>query len=111
MQRVGVVAAEPQGNAVAERAGRPEVDDVRPDPMALRDDLCLAADLLRSGPEPHTLAYVGAFLASLGKDAGDPVLGDIATRVRAFAAGAGGVVTARRLAEEVQCRIDRLEPV
>ena len=90
---------------------RPQVDTVEPDPIALRDDLCLAADLLRSEPEARTIAYVATFLASLAKDAGDPALAEIAGRIAALSDGTGGVVTARRLAAEVQARIDRLELV
>ena len=90
---------------------RSAVDIVEPDPIALRDDLCLAADLLRTDPAQRTVAYVGAFLASLARDAGDPALAEIAGRIAALAQGNPSVATARRLAVEVQARIDALELV
>ena len=85
---------------------RPSPDTVSPDPIALRDDLCLAVDLLKTGPDAQTLDYVSAFLASLGKDAGDRDLIELAD---AFRAGTSGTVG--DLAKAVENRIGELQPV
>jgi len=47
------------------------VGEVLPDRIALKDDLSLAAELLRSDPDPATLDYLGGFLAGLAKSTED----------------------------------------
>lgn len=92
------------------RVVAPADDAVLPDPMSLRDDLCHAADLLGADPDRRTLDYVAAFLASLGKSAGDPGLGEIGRAVAALAAG-DGAATPARLAAAVAARIRGLAVV
>jgi two-component system, OmpR family, KDP operon response regulator KdpE len=53
---------------------QPAIDGISPDPIALRDDLGLIADLLRSDPDARTRAYAASFLFGLGKCADDPDL-------------------------------------
>ncbi|NNK67323.1 MAG: response regulator [Rhodobacteraceae bacterium] len=54
---------------------RPLTEDiVLPDPLALRDDLAHAAEVLRQGDDPETMEYLAQFLAGLGRSAGDVVL-------------------------------------
>lgn len=45
-------------------------DTVTPDPIALRDDLALALDLVRQAPDAGTLQYVADFLAGLARVTG-----------------------------------------
>lgn len=59
-----------------------ESDIVHPDPVALRDDLCLAAELLRTGADAATLDYVAGFLSGLAKSAGEPRLAELGDRIR-----------------------------
>lgn len=87
------------------RPAQPAIDGISPDPIALRDDLGLIADLLRSDPDARTLAYVASFLFGLGKCADDPDLiaaghavadlGGPAQVVRAEAIRLAGVVESR----------------
>ena len=93
------------------RIVRPAVDAVTPDPVALRDDLCLAADLLCKDPAPDTLTYVAAFLASLGKDAGDPSLTRISNQIEAGRHGTDPANSPRKLADRILQRIAALESV
>lgn len=90
---------------------RPMVDSVTPDPIALRDDLCLLIDLLRTEPSPETLQYAARFLASLGKDAGAPDLSQIATQIDALRQGKGAMTSPRRLAEKISKHIPLAESV
>lgn len=57
-------------------------DHIIPDPIALRDDLSLAADMLRSDPDHAALDYVASFLSGLAKNAGDPTLAVLGDQVR-----------------------------
>ena len=86
----------------------PKQDDLEPDPIALRDDLSLAADLLRTKPDAQTLDYLGAFLASLGKDAGLDALDKLAKSVRDIRAKAPGAPDPVALAEKVEDRVRAL---
>jgi len=65
---------------------QPLIDDVSPDPIALRDDLALIMELLKNEPSEDTFAYVGTLLQSLGQETGDPHLlglaSDFAARER-----------------------------
>ena len=85
----------------------PKVDNVVPDPIALRDDLALAADLLSAKTDAPTLTYVAAFLASLGADAGDSELSSLAKDVRALAATGSSAA----LTKQITDRIAGLAPV
>jgi CheY-like chemotaxis protein len=49
-------------------------DPVLPDPLAYRDDMAHAADVLRDPNEDGMLAYVTQFLAGVARSAGDGVL-------------------------------------
>lgn len=92
------------------KLAHPLHDQVTPDPVALRDDLALIAELLRQTPDAQTLTYLSGFLASLGKDAGDAALSKLAETVR----GIEGRSAAKALAEvacAVEDRMNRLEPV
>ncbi len=89
----------------------PANDDVTPDAVALRDDLCLVVDLLRTDPTPQTLDYAGAFLASLAKNTGDEGLCAMAGQIRAFASGNGPTTSPLRLAEGIASRISQCETV
>ena len=84
---------------------RPANDAVLADPMALRDDLCLVVDLLRTDPTPDILDYAAAFLASLGKDAGDPELTAIADQLRKTSGTPGAQARSLGLAEKISERI------
>ena len=84
----------------------PKSDNVVPDPIALRDDLALAADLLSSKSDAPTRAYVAAFLSSLGADAGDAELVSLATDVRNLTSGSPAHLT-----KQITHRIAGLAPV
>ncbi len=90
---------------------RPSVDTIEPDPIALRDDLSLAADLLRTEPDDDTLDYVAGFLDGLAKNAGDEKLAEIGKAVRACRAGASGSPTPGNIATTVEARAADLESV
>lgn len=87
---------------------RPTQDAVEPDPVAIRDDLALIADLLRSSPDGATLRYVQGFLYSLGKDTGDPELSRLAAEVDDTKAATS---TLDHLAKSIQHLMDDLQPV
>ena len=93
------------------KVARPTTDTIEPDPVALRDDLALAADLLRSGPDAATLEYLGGFLSSLGKDAGDADLVRIAGILQNLAKDTSGSGNFEQLARDVESRITDLQPV
>ena len=81
---------------------RPPVDEVSPDPIALRDDVGLALDLLRTDPDPALLAYVGAFLDGLGKCADLPDLRNIGRTISLNAQNKGPFTTPLRLADQIE---------
>ena len=85
----------------------PKVDHVVPDPIALRDDLALAADLLTAESDASTLSYVAAFLSSLGTDAGDDDLSKLAKDVRNLASKGSSAA----LTKQITDRIAGLAPV
>jgi CheY-like chemotaxis protein len=58
-------------------------DQVAPDPIALRDDLNHAADILASRVDEPTLDYLAQFLASVARSASDPALAEAASRLGA----------------------------
>ncbi len=61
-------------------------EQVCPDPMALRDDLALAADLLGSSPDADAISYVAHFLTGVARVAHDATLATAAAGL----AGPGG---------------------
>lgn len=73
----------------SETAPRPHIaeDRVIPDPIALRDDLALAADLLRNRSDETTFVYVAAFLSGLAKSAGDVRIARLGDMVQALSRG------------------------
>lgn len=93
------------------RLAIPSEDEVRPDPVALRDDLLLAVHLLATDPDGATLDYVAGFLGGLAQSAGDPTLGDLAEMVAELGAGAPGAPAARRIAARIEERIGVLSEV
>lgn len=90
------------GHAPPPKPARPGLDRIRPDPIALRDDLALAADLLRRPDGRETLDYVAGFLSGIAKSSAEPVLFDIADAVRALS-GRTATETAR---QSLALRID-----
>lgn len=58
-------------------------DEVVPDRIALRDDLSLAAELLRSSQDRETLDYLSAFLSGLAKISDDDALAEAARKLTA----------------------------
>ena len=85
-------------------------DIVHPDPVALRDDLCLAAELLRTGADAATLDYVAGFLSGLAKSAGEPHLAELGERIRSEA-GAQGATPLRSIALAIEEEAATFEPV
>ena len=63
---------------------RPDADDVQPDPIALKDDLSLAAELLRSGSDAETLDYLSKFLSGLAKCAERNRISELGDMVQAL---------------------------
>lgn len=53
-------------------------DQISPDPIALRDDLTLAADLLGNNPDDRAVSYVAQFLSGVARVAHDPMLASAA---------------------------------
>ncbi|MEM9426866.1 MAG: response regulator [Pseudomonadota bacterium] len=70
--------------------GLTEADRVTPDPIALRDDLALAADLLRNRTDQTAFDYVATFLAGLAKCTGDVRIASLGDMVSALARGDDG---------------------
>lgn len=93
------------------RIVRPQTDTIEPDAIALRDDLGLAADLLRTDPDSETLEYLAGFLDGLAKNARDDKLAEIGKLVRACCAGESGKLTPKSIARQVEERAADLEPV
>ncbi|NNE86740.1 MAG: response regulator [Silicimonas sp.] len=84
----------------------PKTDNVVPDPIALRDDLALAVDLLSTKSDRPTRDYVAAFLSSLGTDAGDSELVRLAGDLRGLTSGSPAQLT-----KQITDRIAVLAPV
>lgn len=84
-------------------------DNVKPDPIALRDDLTLASELLHSKPDRKTLEYVAGFLTGLAKSAGGTALATIRDDATALSRGEGD--TALSLAEAIDQHVAALDPV
>ena len=93
------------------RLAKPSADSVRPDPIALRDDLSLAAELLRSGADASTLEYVVGFLSGLAKCADQPQIGKLSDMVRAIAAGERSAPSPQSVALAIEEEAAAFEPV
>lgn len=71
-------------------------DCARPDPIALRDDLNHAVDVLDRGDDPSCRHYLAGFLNGLARSTGDITLSDLAKRAEAGGAGRDGLRRALR---------------
>lgn len=100
----------PPGNRPP-RLAIPADDRVEPDPIALRDDLSLAVDLLTTDPDGRTLDYVADFLKGLARTTGDATLAEFGEEVSALENGRPGMATPRRIATRLRERIDTLPAV
>lgn len=81
-----------------------QADEVIPDRIALRDDLSLAADLMRDQTDSGTMAYLGQFLLGVAKSADDIRLFDAARALTNSLLAAGDIAPdltrLRRLVDE-----------
>ena len=93
------------------RIAVPADDTVKPDPVALRDDLMLAIDLLDTDPDTRTLDYVANFLRGLSRSVGDTELAALGDMVSALAADRSGMITPRRIADRIRERVDAVSAV
>ncbi|KUF10205.1 response regulator [Pseudoponticoccus marisrubri] len=73
-------------------------DPVCPDPLAFRDDMAHAADVLDDREDDRAMAYVGQFLSGVARSAGDHVLQQ----------AADDLTDARRAGRPVQSNLARL---
>ena len=99
------------GSPSTKRIAVPLEDRVMPDPIALRDDLSLVVDLLKTDPDDRTLDYVSAFLDSLATAAQDPRLSEFGEAVATLRNGSSGIATPRRIANRIQTAIGALSSV
>lgn len=90
---------------------RPDTDSVRPDPIALRDDLALASELLRTEPDRKTLEYIAGFLTSLAKSAGGAGLANLGDAAIALSRGQAQPGNARNLAIAIDEHVTAMDPV
>ncbi len=94
-------ARPPGPRAVADSA-------VRPAPIALRDDLAHAAELLAAAPDPAALDYTAQFLGGIASSAKDEALGRAAAALRDSRSQGSGVPAAiERLAHLLDARLAR----
>ncbi len=100
----------PEENRPA-RIARPNRDSVRPDAIALRDDLSLAAELLSNATDPQTLDYVSGFLAGLAICADRPKLAELAEDVNRLAHGETGQNSLGAITQAIAQEASALEPV
>lgn len=75
-----ILAALPDGHADCIAHG--DGDEIAPDPIALRDDLAHAAELLAGAADETMLDYVSRFLAGVARSSHDGALADAATAVQ-----------------------------
>ena len=75
-------------------------DRVVPDPIALRDDLAHAADVLAQHPDRQTIGYVAHFLQGIAHSTGDTTLAEVASDLTT--PGGDPQKIARRLQELAQ---------
>lgn len=83
---------------------------IEPDPLALRDDLALVADVLAdNGPlSPDTIAYLSQFVAGLARTSNDPGLSKAAVGLGQSAGNPAETIAARAMLAQVVK--DRLRP-
>ncbi|EYD72642.1 response regulator [Limimaricola hongkongensis] len=85
---------------------------VVPDPVALRDDLTLAAQLIRGGwPAECDVAYVAQFLGGVARSAGDARLGAAAEALAAARSSGAAGPALDRLAALVEDRLAAPAPI
>ncbi len=82
-------------------------EEIKADPIALRDDLRHVADVLRNNPDPETLKYLAQFVGGVARSAADIRLANAARNLaqsgaREHAAGQLAGMLDRRLAEPLQ---------
>lgn len=90
-------------------ATEPDNTAVIPDPLALRDDLARARDLIASGPDERQRRYLAGFLTGIGRLAHDTALED-AARAAEDPAGLGrlsGLIAA--LSDDTPAAFDQPE--
>lgn len=81
-------------------------DEVRPDPIAFRDDMAHVADVLNEQSDEKILDYVAQFVGGVARSAHDEVLAEAAEDLaRSRAAGAPVASDAARIAGLVQERL------
>lgn len=78
------------------KAQRPPEVPFDLDPLALADDLAVAADLLEDEPDPDLRGYLSGFLAGIARQSGDSVL---LVAAEDFAGGADAGLLARMIAD------------
>lgn len=88
---------------------RPNFDKIEPDPIALRDDLNLVVDLLRTHPNAETLEYVTGFIAGLAKNASDAKLVDIGEALRKCRNDTSQSASLSKIVERIEKRAADLE--
>lgn len=86
-------------------------DEVTPDPIALRDDLTLAAELLRTGTDGPTLDYIAGFLEGLAKCTQRASISKIAGQLRKCAKAKSSQSEMNTLAIMIEDEATALEPV
>jgi len=80
---------------------------LRPDPVAFRDDMAQAAELLGNAASPHALDHVARFVAGVARSAGDGPLAAAAEElVSAGAQSQPSGARAARLAGMVHARLE-----
>ncbi|MEM7719288.1 MAG: response regulator [Pseudomonadota bacterium] len=87
------------------------VDDVTPDPISLRDDLSLAAELLRVEADQATLDYVAGFLAGIAKCADQPRIAELGDMVRQLSTNAPDQKSAHAIALRIEEEATAFETV
>lgn len=101
----------PEGLRAAVPVAVPVTDAViEPDPIALRDDLQFAAEMLAQEPDGPTRAYLANFLGGIARTAHDPALAraveGIEEQVRGYDSSVG-VEPLERLSRLVRRRLNR----
>ena len=86
---------------------RPLIDEnIRPDPMALQDDIAHAAEVLNEAQDGKVLDYVAQFLGGVARSAGDGNLAEAAARLaQVRRAGSPVASVTARVAGLVQDRL------
>jgi CheY-like chemotaxis protein len=82
-------------------------EEVKPDPIAYRDDLAHMADLMNASSDERTMDYIAQFLGGLANSADDPALAKAAHALRDKRANGGSTGSEiARIAGLVQERLD-----